>query len=300
MLAIIIPYYKLAFFEATLQSLAAQICQDFKVYIGNDASPEDPSMLLEKYKGMFDFVYHRFETNLGATSLTQQWERCIALSDNEEWLMILGDDDVLGENVVEEFYKNLHEIEQIGSNVVRFATQVINGEGKAISGLSEHPKLEKATDSFWRKFKGETRSSLSEYIFSRVTYSKYGFKDYPLAWHSDDMAWLEFSMHLPIYSISSTPVFVRFSEINISGKTDNQQQKLKATNLFLTSLIVANTSNFLKCQKQELLLELEVKIKKERKLKIEEWFFLAKNYFIFFQFFSFLKFSKRFISSYLK
>ncbi|OOV29296.1 hypothetical protein BXU11_05095 [Flavobacterium sp. LM5] len=96
MLAIIIPYYKLTFFEATLQSLAAQTCQDFKVYIGDDASPENPAMLLEKYKGKFDFVYHRFATNLGGTSLTKQWERCITLSGNEEWLMILGDDDVLG------------------------------------------------------------------------------------------------------------------------------------------------------------------------------------------------------------
>jgi glycosyltransferase involved in cell wall biosynthesis len=71
MLAIIIPYYKLTFFEATLQSLAHQIDKRFKVYIGDDASPEDPSELLEKYQGKFDFVYHRFDSNLGGISLTQ-------------------------------------------------------------------------------------------------------------------------------------------------------------------------------------------------------------------------------------
>lgn len=38
MLAIIIPYYKFTFFEATLQSLANQTDQRFKVYIGDDAS----------------------------------------------------------------------------------------------------------------------------------------------------------------------------------------------------------------------------------------------------------------------
>jgi glycosyltransferase involved in cell wall biosynthesis len=56
LLAIIIPYYKLTFFEDTLQSLAEQTCPDFKVYIGDDASPENPSELLEKYQGKFDFV----------------------------------------------------------------------------------------------------------------------------------------------------------------------------------------------------------------------------------------------------
>jgi hypothetical protein len=40
MLAIIIPYYKLCFFEENLQSLAAQTDKRFKVYIGDDASPE--------------------------------------------------------------------------------------------------------------------------------------------------------------------------------------------------------------------------------------------------------------------
>jgi hypothetical protein len=34
--------------------------------------------LLEKYKGKFEFEYHRFESNLGGISLVRQWERCIA------------------------------------------------------------------------------------------------------------------------------------------------------------------------------------------------------------------------------
>jgi len=56
MLAIVIPYYKLTFFEATLQSLADQTDKRFKVYIGDDASPENPSRLLERYQGKFDFL----------------------------------------------------------------------------------------------------------------------------------------------------------------------------------------------------------------------------------------------------
>ncbi len=53
MLAIVIPYYKLTFLEATLLSLANQTDQRFKVYIGDDASPEDCTPLLEKYRGQF-------------------------------------------------------------------------------------------------------------------------------------------------------------------------------------------------------------------------------------------------------
>ena len=88
MLAIIIPYFKLTFFEETLDSLAKQTDQRFKVYVGNDASPEDPVQLLDKYKGKFEFLYHCFEQNLGGVSLAKQWERWIKLSNDEEWIKI--------------------------------------------------------------------------------------------------------------------------------------------------------------------------------------------------------------------
>ena len=257
MLAIIIPYYKRTFFQATLQSLAAQTCQDFKVYIGDDASPEDPKDLLEQFQGKFEFVYYRFENNLGGTSLTKQWERCIALSENEPWLMILGDDDVLGENVVEEFYRNLPEIEEVGSNVIRFATQVIDEEGVAISKVFDHPKLEKATDAFWRKFIGETRSSLSEYVFARVAYSKYGFKDYPLGWHSDDRAWLEFADGQPIFSINNTLLYIRMSCTNISGRLDNVENKKIASNYFYEAFADDYLSFFDKKQRLKLIARVE-------------------------------------------
>ena len=46
MLAIIIPYYKIVFFEETLKSLSEQTDKRFKVYIGDDASPENPANLI--------------------------------------------------------------------------------------------------------------------------------------------------------------------------------------------------------------------------------------------------------------
>ena len=47
MLAIVIPYYNMQFFEETLQSLSSQSDQRFRVYIGNDASPDNPEFLIE-------------------------------------------------------------------------------------------------------------------------------------------------------------------------------------------------------------------------------------------------------------
>lgn len=226
MLAIIIPYFKINFFEKTLESLAQQTDQRFQVYIGDDASPFPPTELLEKYQGKFNFAYKRFNDNLGSISLVKQWERCIAMMKDEEWFMILGDDDVLGENVVETFYKNLPEIEKT-AHVVRCSSVLINEKDEPISEEYHHPKLENAIESYCRKLKGESRSSLSEYIFSKESYSKLGFKDYALAWTTDDRAVIDFSQNKPIYSINAL-VKVRMSDQNITGKKDNLQPKILA------------------------------------------------------------------------
>lgn len=258
MLAIIIPYFKLTFFEATLQSLAEQTCQDFKVYIGNDASSEDPTDLLTHFQGQFNFCYHRFETNLGGTSLTKQWERCIALSDNEPWLMILGDDDVLGENVVEAFYENLPKIEQVGINVVRFATQIIDDSGKNISAIYSHSTIEQSTDFLAKKFSKQTRSSLSEYVFNKWAIISTGFRSFSIAWHADDMAVLEFSNFGNCYSINESLVYVRLSSMNLTGDGSLDDLKNSATFEFCKVLFEEYSSRFTLFQKGIILKKLEM------------------------------------------
>jgi glycosyltransferase involved in cell wall biosynthesis len=293
MLAIVIPYFKLTFFEETLESLVNQTDKRFKVYIGDDASPEDPLILLEKYHSQFDFNYHRFENNLGGISLPKQWQRCIALSGNEEWIMILGDDDVLDDNVVEAFYENLTEIINKEINVVRFATKIINEILGNISDSFLHPRYESAQDSWFRKFKGKTRSSLSEHIFLRTSYVKYGFIDYPLAWHSDDRAWLDFSNNKPIYTINESRVYIRISNISISGMDENNNFKKKATIQFFKNSILKKLELFTKHQRLELLYGCEQVIKRDRKIALTEWIMLSKMYFENFNFLVIIKFGRR-------
>lgn len=295
MIAIIIPYYKLTFFEATLQSLANQTDKRFKVYIGNDASLEDCTIILDKFKGKFDFVYYFFETNLGGVNLTQQWDRCIGLSKDERWLIILGDDDVLGENVIAEFYKNIDDVVKNECNIIHFASEVIDKHGQTFLGPYFHPKLELATDFYFRKSQNLTRSSLSEYIFKKKTYEKYGFVNYPLAWHSDDKAWLDFSEDKPIFTINSALIYIRFSEINISGKQDNIDLKLEASFQFFKDIFKKNETSFSKIQLIQLLMSFELVIKKHRKLNCNEWFFLGKYYLCFFSFVPLVKFVRRFL-----
>lgn len=277
MLAIVIPYYKLSFFEDTLQSLANQTNKRFKVYIGDDASAESPTNLLNKYQGKFDFFYHRFEFNLGGASLTQQWERCVDLIDKEEWIMILGDDDYLGDNVVEQFYVHF-PVFNSKSNVVRFSSQTIVEAKKIKASICKNPVWENATDAFYRKFKRITRSSLSEYVFLKTAFQKYGFYNYPLAWNSDDRAWLDFSENKPIYSINEGLVCVRLSNLNITGKNDNLVLKNRSSVLFYQFIIEQKLKYFSRNKRINLIRKYHLELKTIKKLESKDWFFLITNY----------------------
>jgi len=279
MLAIVIPYYKLIFFDETLRSLSDQTDKRFKVYIGDDESPDDVSVLLQQYEDRFDFVYYRFENNLGNVSLTQHWERCIALSSKEQWIMILGDDDVLKSNVVESFYANLNEIVCNDINVVRFSTTVDQDNSEFKEYKAIHPKFETISDFYYRKFKGHTRSSLSEYIFRREAYDKNRFKNYPLAWHSDDKAWLDFSDNRPIFTINEAEVVIRISNHSISGKTNDKTQKDAARLMFFADLVINSLDKFSNKTKFLLLIRYEMILTYQKKLTIKEWFFIIKKYF---------------------
>jgi glycosyltransferase involved in cell wall biosynthesis len=289
MLAIVIPYYKYAFFESTIISLVSQTDKRFNVYIGDDDSPENPSVLLDKYRNTFNFVYERFETNLGGTSLVKQWERCIDMVGEEDWIMILGDDDTVDENCVASFYAQIGEVEQLKINVIRYASLVIDDNDEKLSGIHMHPTIEKSSDFLMRKFKGGTRSSLSEYVFRKSIVQTIGFKDLPLAWHADLLAVLEFSDFDTIYTINCAVVYFRISGLNITSRNDNLEPKNIASFQFYYYLLSEKKNFFDKDQKNILFKRLE-KTFLDNKKNVYFWLlftrlymssFYIKNYLVF-------------------
>ncbi|NLP58168.1 glycosyltransferase family A protein [Lutibacter sp. B1] len=296
MLAIVIPYYKLTFFEETLDSLANQKDKRFKVYIGDDASPENPTGLIKKYESEINFIYKKFQNNIGRISLVKQWERCIGMIGDEEWIMILGDDDVLQNTVVESWYKNYNLFHK-KTEVIRFASKIIIKNTPTVSNIYTHPIWESAISSFLRKFYHTTRSSLSEYIFSKASYKKFGFYEYPLAWMSDDRAWLDFSNNKPIFTINESIVFIRISDLSISGNVDNNSLKKIAVTEFYKFIILKKLKQVNKLQRFEILRKYENEINIRRGLTYYEWNFLLFYYIKYFEFYNVKKFIKRFLKT---
>lgn len=301
MLAIVIPFYKIRYFEETLDSLRRQTCKNFRVYIGNDNSTEDPETLIEKFQPEIEIVYKKFPHNLGAKSLTKQWDRCIDLIDDEEWIMILGDDDFISENYVDEFYKSLTEINSFDLNLVRYASQIIWQENGGKSKIFTHPKLEKSTDFFCRKFiYSTTRSSLSEYIFKKEVYLKYGFRDFPLGWGADNIAWLEFSEFGNILSINKALAFIRMSSENLSRLGFEEDLKAIAKFEYFRFVIKNYLDEFKPEQRLKILNKWEILVYRQKKISKSFWLNMTSNFFREDQYIEILKFQRRVVLNYLK
>lgn len=298
MLAIVIPFYKLSYFKETLESLKNQTDNRFKVYIGDDASPENPTELLNYFKDEVNFIYKKFEDNLGGISLVKQWERCIDLIEEETWILLLGDDDTLESNVVESFYK-YYPIFNTKSNLVRFSSCVINNDNQELvdSKIFKHPTWENPYQSYCRKIRGISRSSLSEHVFSKEIYQKNRFTEYPVAFFSDDKAWLDFSDEKSIYSINEACVYIGTSEKSISGKTDNLLEKIEAEIMFISEIYYNKLHNFDKACRLDFIRKFEVAILKKRKLNVFEWLSLYASYLKNYDKKLFIKLNKRFVKT---
>jgi len=266
MLAIIIPYYKADFFEFTLASLANQTDKRFKVYIGNDNSPYDCSQIIERYKKSVDIKYQYFDLNIGRISLAGHWNRCIDLIGNEEWIMVLGDDDVLDPYCVEEFYNCLGLVNRKKIDVVRFSSIIIDELGKQISRQYLFPTIELSTTSYIKKAQRKSRASLSEHIFRRSAFEKVGFAEMPEAWHTDDILVLEASGYGAVYTINNTSVYIRLSPQSVTGTRGNAWRKNMATIRFLRYLLANKMHHFTKKERSYLIWYYFKKLKHFRKL----------------------------------
>lgn len=245
MLAFVIPYYKISYFEATLQSLVNQSDQRFSVYIGDDASPENPTELISRFEEKLTINYKRFDENYGRHSLTQQWERCLEMTQNEDWVMILGDDDFLTENVVSEFYRNIEKAVQYNCKVIRYATQKIDHKTKQNSAVYIHPEIEKSTTFLTRLYTLQSRSSLSEYVFNRKLLLQKGIPNFPVAWHSDLATVLGVSDFKEVFSINDAVMCITISNDSISGSKDYIRQKAKA-DFYFGKYLIDNLNRFSK------------------------------------------------------
>lgn len=239
LLAIVIPAYKAIYLSKTLESIAGQTNQNFRLYIGDDASPDSVEKIVQLSKVRKDtLVYQRFPENLGKESLTEHWKRCIEMS-SEPYVWLFSDDDVMTPNCVESFYRAL-ETTTGKYDLYRFQTSVINNEGKVIAVNPPHPKCEPWLTFAYFLLRQLRFTCQQEMIFSRRKYESIGgFMNFPLAWCSDHAFAIACAKPNGIYTMEEGRVLFRQSKANFSSQRGREIdcQKLLAGEKFVAWLM---------------------------------------------------------------
>lgn len=221
-LAIIIPAYKSTFLAAALDSIAAQTCKDFTVYIGDDHSPNHLEEIVERYKDKMQLVYKKFDTNVGGKDLVAQWARCVEMAHKEEWLWLFSDDDVMEPRCVEEFYQTVKEHPDAG--LVHFNLLKLENSTGKLYNLPKFPEYCPAKMYLDEKVRGHFISMVVEFVTRRDVYEKTGgFQNFNMAWGSDFCSWVKFSHAAGgIWTCPTAKVHWRESNENISPDTSNK------------------------------------------------------------------------------
>jgi glycosyltransferase involved in cell wall biosynthesis len=236
-LAIVIPAWKPDFLDEALGSLAGQTDRSFRVYVGDDAGPPAIGELCARYRAAgLALVYHRFPENLGGRSLPAQWNRCIALC-TEPWIWLFGDDDRMEPGCVAALHRALSRAPT--SDLLRFDTDIIDGEGGVIRECPPHPDEESGADFLLARLQGARESFATEYVVRRDAFQRAGgFPDFPAGWAADDAAWYRFAGERPIVKVPGCRVQWRASGRNITSRRDHLRREKLEGAARLVSLVL--------------------------------------------------------------
>ncbi len=218
-LAVVVPAYRTRFLREALESLARQTHRGFRVYIGDDFSPEDLGAVVADYADRLDVSYTRFEENFGGRDLVDQWERCIRLSQNEPWIWLFSDDDVAEDGCVARFYEALAQDEASPVDLYRFQMEFIDETGRRFDRPAEHPASETCDQLMTALLADPSRHwRAPDHIFSRKVYRECGgFVRFPKALFTDLASWLAFSSPAGVRSIPHAKLLWRSHGQGISS-----------------------------------------------------------------------------------
>lgn len=236
-IAIVIPAYKVEFLRQALSSIALQTCRDFVVYVGDDCSIYDIKTVVEEFASRMEIHYVRFVENLGGRDLVGQWERCIRLVEDEKWIWLFSDDDMMPADGVERIRKAIEANPR--DRFFRLPLQIVDEAGVVTLARIPFPQPRNTADEYLLEyFRGLRPSSACEYVFRKGLFKSLGMVHFPCAWCSDIATWYSYALGAgSVVNVGGAPVSWRNAEgVNISSTNGLYDRKMEALIRFVSWL----------------------------------------------------------------
>ena len=222
--SVTIPAYKRRFFRECLESILQQSYKDFEIVIVDDASPEDLRSIVLEYSD--DRIrYYRNEDNCGAVNVVDNWNKCLDYAIGE-YLICMGDDDILQPWCLEEYAKLIEKYPGLG--VYHAYTEVIDEKGDFKNVTVARPEYESVYSFIWHRWEGGRNQYIGDFLYDiRLLRENGGFYKLPLAWASDDITACVAAMNKGIANTQKVCFCYRKNSLTISN-SGNSTIKLEA------------------------------------------------------------------------
>jgi glycosyltransferase involved in cell wall biosynthesis len=179
-----IPAYKSRFLKECIDSILAQAYTDFELIIVNDASPENLDDIVNCFSDN-RIRYYVNERNTGAEYVVENWNRCLAYAQGE-FFVLMGDDDRMAPNFLEEFEKLINKYPSL--NVYHCRSLIINENSEPITLSQSLPEYESVYDNVWHRMNEWRKQYVSDFVYrTSILKGNGGFFKTKLAWASDDI-----------------------------------------------------------------------------------------------------------------
>ncbi|RDC66089.1 glycosyltransferase family 2 protein [Adhaeribacter pallidiroseus] len=221
-----IPAYKGRYLEECINSILVQTFANFELIVINDYSPDSIDSIIDQYCDS-RISYYKNERNVGAEHVVDNWNKCLNYA-NGEYFVLMGDDDKMEPDYLEEFAKLIALYPDL--DVFHCRSKIINEDSFPIMLTQSCPEFETVYENIWQRIVFQRRQFISDFVF-RTSVLKHngGFFKLPLAWASDDISTFVACGKKGIAHINK-PVFnYRESRYNITS-TGNSKLKLEALN----------------------------------------------------------------------
>jgi glycosyltransferase involved in cell wall biosynthesis len=223
--SICIPAFKQKHLKECIASILAQVEESFELVILNDNSPEpveDTVMGFDDHR----IRYYSNERNVGAYNLVNNWNKCLELSKGE-YIVIMGDDDLLEPDYLQEFSKLIGLYPDL--EVFHCRSQIIDDAGKTQLLTPSCPNYEDVYDAIWHRLNQYRSNYISDFMYRTASLrERGGFYFLPLAWGADDITSFIAAAEKGI-AHSNRPVFkYRSHALSISSTSSNDLDKLQA------------------------------------------------------------------------
>ena len=222
--SICIPAYKSKFLQECIQSILSQTVDNLELIILNDCSPEPVEEIVSQF-GDSRVTYVKNRSNVGSLNLVDNWNKCLSLAHGE-YIMIMGDDDLLEPDYLEEFSTLINRYPDL--EVYHCRSRIIDDDGNTVMLTPSAPEFERVYDSIWHRLRQYRSNYISDYLYrTQSLKEREGFYYLPLAWGSDDITAFIASAEKGI-AHTNRPVFnYRSNRLSITS-TGNDLEKMYA------------------------------------------------------------------------